>query len=113
VPIPNKFHEPINSLVEKLVQRDYTELERNGQAGRLGAAGLRIAVAEYGRRLTRVPPEAFELSDAVAIDSQPGSWNVNMTLWTVEEGRSDLTLTLTASDLGGRIIVVIEDLHVL
>ena len=112
MPIPDKFHESINSLIEKLVQRDYSELERNGQAGRLGAAGLRVAVAEYGRRLTRVPPEAFELADAYAT-SQPGSWIVDMLLWTVEEGRSDLTLTLTASDLGGRIIVVIEDLHVL
>jgi len=113
VRIPEKFHEPINSLIEKLVQKDYAGLERNGQARRLGAAGLREAVAEYGRQLTRVPPEAFELSDAVAIDFQPGNWNVNMNLWTVEEGRSDLTLTLTASDLDGRIVVVIEDLHVL
>lgn len=100
-------------MVERLIDKDYLTLERDGRAGRVGAAGLERAVGWYGKRLAKLPDEAFDISEAYEVSSQPGVWFVEMTLWTAEEGRSDLTLSLKITEIGRDIAVEIEDLHVL
>jgi hypothetical protein len=56
-----------------------------------------------------------ELLDVVEIrNSTPRSWNVNLPLWTKEEGKSDLTLQMCFIDSGNDLYSVeIDDLHVL
>ena len=47
-------------------------------------------------------------------DATPQTWSVLVDLWTVEEGRSDLTLEVLLTDTGGELYdIEIYDLHVL
>ena len=62
-----------------------------------------------------LPSVALAAIDVVAISaSNPHRWSVVVPLWTVEEGRSDLSLELTLEDSGKESYEVeIDDLHVL
>jgi hypothetical protein len=52
---------------------------------------------------------AFEIDGAL-----PRAWALDVNLWTEEEGVSDLTLQIRATDSHGEYYsVAIEDLHVL
>lgn len=44
-------------------------------------------------------------------DGPPGA--VDVPLWTAEEGRSDLTLSLTVHDRDGSVEIAVDDLRVL
>ena len=105
----------MHRLIEMLVTGDYEGLERASRGRRLTAEQLRQAVEEYGREL-RMPPKAeFSNLDWHEIgDSHPRSWWVLVDLWTVEEGRSDLTLELRLTETGGQQYdLEIDNLHVL
>ena len=111
----SKIRDTVRRLVEMLVVGDYHGLERASQGRRLTAEQLRQAVEEYGREL-RMPPElVFDDLDVVGIEgAAPRAWSVLVDLWTVEEGRSDLTLELVLTETGGeQYDIQIWDLHVL
>jgi hypothetical protein len=61
------------------------------------------------------PDEAFEDLDVVDVDaSGPMRHGVRFDLWTAQEGRSDLTLEMTITDVGADSYdLQIDDLHVL
>ena len=113
-----KIRDTVHRLVGMLVAEDYAGLEAASRGRRLTAAQLRQAVEEYGRKL-RMPPESvFEVFDEDNLDvyelASPRSWAVLVPLWTVEEGRSDLTLELVLTDKGEEHYdIEIHDLHVL
>jgi hypothetical protein len=113
MPIPEKLRTSLRSVVYELVRKNYATLERDGRAGRVGAEGLRRAIAEYRRNLVALPEESFEISSAIEVKSKPGTWAVDLDLWTAEEGRSDLTLSATVTEVGERVQVEIDDLRVL
>ena len=76
---------------------------------------VRQAVGEYGQEL-RMPPEVvYDNLDVNEIEGAiPRAWWVSVDLWTLEEGRSDLTLEIRLSDTGGELYdVEIDTLHVL
>jgi len=102
----------LRRLVDDLAHSRWDTIQSDGRAGRLTAAELRRAVADYGRSLTPLPAE-FPV-DAYEIDGSPDSWAVDLPLWTTEEGQSDLTLQVTvqATDAGG-VSLSVDDLHVL
>ena len=50
------------------------------------------------RRVIPLPPEGWDLADAVRVGGRPEQWFVAIPLWTSEEGRSDLTLEATVED---------------
>ena len=90
--------------------------DSGGRAGRFSADDLRHAIASYGCTLVIPPDEVLEeelLREAVPIRGEGGSWALVADLWTVEEGRSDLSVELTAEALPERIRVSIDDLHVM
>ena len=111
--IPESFRAPISELVDVLVRGDFDLLDADGRSGRVGADGLRRSIAEYGRRLVDPPEEAYEFGEVGPVTARPGEWWIVVPLWTAEEGRSDLSLELTAipTDDGHRFEVA--DLHVL
>lgn len=109
------FETVIRDLVDALAARNYEELERRTRGVRLSAVELAYAVEQYGRTII-VPPYGLTLElDVVPITgAQPQVWSVNVPLWTLEEGRSDLTLEITVRASASRdYIVEIDDLHVL
>jgi hypothetical protein len=99
--------------VETLVKGHFDQLERDGRSGRLSAHELKKALQGYGRTLITLPDEAFRLADVYPVKGQHGTWAVDVPLWTAEEGRSDLTLSLTIADSPDGVRLEIDDLHIL
>lgn len=98
-----------------LADRRYAELAALCGGGRMNAHDLEVAVGSYGRTVVPLPTQALSLVDYVQINgAHPPAWPVQAPVFTVEEGRSDLTLELILveqSDGGFR--VELDDLHVL
>jgi hypothetical protein len=103
----------IRRLVEDLSSGNYGAVEADGRIGRLTLDELRRAVSEYGRTLTPLPGEALELANSYSVEGMEGRTAVDVPLWTVEEGRSDLTLSVTLDEGKDGTTVSIDDLHVL
>ena len=104
----------VRDVVERLVRREFTLLEADGRCGRLTAEGLARAIDEYGRTLIEIPDRGWELADSYEIEGRQGAWGIDLPLWTQEEGRSDLTLSLSVSRTNeDEVAVEIDDLHVL
>jgi hypothetical protein len=106
----------VKDVIRSIAEGDYEALEADGTAGRLSAEDLRRAIANYGRTLNIPPDKVLEqelVRDAVPIRGETDRWALVADLWTVEEGRSDLSLEATAEATPGGIRVSIEDLHVM
>ncbi len=103
----------IFQLVSDLVHGRYGDISRDGRVGRLTEAQLRDAVGEYGRTLVELPEEAWQFSEEYPQVHSPNEVAIDVDLWTAEEGRSDLTLSLSAVKSGGTWTVSIDSLHVL
>ena len=96
----------------------YRQLEADGRAGRLTAAELEDVIVLYGRQLIDPPDEAFVAAHIYTINiasaGETGARvKVDLDMWTVEEGRSDLTPTLMIVEVADQVTIEIEDLHVL
>ena len=103
----------VRRLIEDLAAGRYAEIAADGRAGRLTEAELRTAVEEYGRTLVPLPDDVEMLVDVYEQPSHPDAVALDVPLWTQEEGRSDLTLSLTAIKQGETYTVEVDDLHVL
>jgi hypothetical protein len=102
----------IADVVHALVSREYGQLAADGRAGRLSAEELETAVRQYPGALVSLPEEAWALVEVYPLDDGTGVV-LEVPMWTAEEGRSDLTLQLTASERDGVVAVGIDGLHVL
>ena len=111
--VPDPVRRAVVALVEDLVGKRYADLEADGRSGDVTAEELQRVVEEYGRTLVAVPPEAFKLADVFEVTGEEGGWAIDLPLWTEEEGRSDLTLSLSAQLQGEDVRIEIDDLHVL
>jgi hypothetical protein len=105
--------EAIRRLVHDLAAHSYSSIEADGRIGRLTQAELGTAVAKYGRTLVPLPSDGMNFVYSYPVKDKPGEFIVEVTLWTLEEGRSDLTLSLTVLDNPGELRLSIDDLHVL
>lgn len=103
----------ICDLVADLARGRLAEIEADGRAGRLSASELLSAIRDYGRTLVPLPDEAVHLIDVYLNDWDSTKSSLDVPLWTIEEGRSDLTLSLVATKDGDKYRVEISDLHVL
>jgi len=103
----------ILQLVADLVSGNYDAIDRDGRVGRLTRDALARVVSEYGRTLTPVPRAALRDAAVYAVSAEPGKFKIDVDLWTREEGRSDLTLSLTVEERPAGVVVTIDDLHVL
>jgi len=110
-----KIRGTVRRLVEMLVAEDYDGIEEATQGRRLTAEQLSQAVEEYGRELQMPPEVVFDNLDVYEIEGAiPQAAWVIVDLWTVEEGRSDLTLEIRLTDTGGELYdMEIDNLHVL
>jgi hypothetical protein len=103
----------VRRLIEDLAAGRYAEIVADGRAGRLTEVELRTAVEQYGRTLVPLPFDGELLVDTYEQTSQPAAVTLDVPLWTREEGRSDLTLSVTAIKQGETYTVEVDDLHVL
>lgn len=111
--VDTKFIASIRALVDMLVKGNFDQLERDGRSGRLSSQELKEALQGYGSTIIALPDEAFHLADVYPVKGQKTTWAVDVPLWTAEEGRSDLTLSLTVSDSQDGVRLEIDDLHTL
>ena len=104
----------VRIIVDLLVRGQYETATKATGGMRLTAAELSGAVSTYGRRL--VPPGDgwWSLVEVTPITGDVKAYHVTAPLWTLEEGRSDLTLELRLSEFAPSLYnVEILDLHVL
>jgi hypothetical protein len=111
----DKLVDTLTRIGELLVRGDYAGVSDLTGGRRLAADEMRAAVADYGRTLVSPPAGRFAPRSVVEIkDSTPQQWSVYVDLWTVEEGRSDLTLEVTVTDTPRPLYdVTVDNLHVL
>ena len=108
------FAEAVKAAVDLLVAGQYDQLEKETSGTRLSARDVASAVEQYGRVLIAPPEQAYEDIDVVRIGRvSPPRWSVRMSLWTAEEGRSDLSLELTVAESGDGYVIEVDDIHVL
>jgi len=92
--------EVVKSLVGLLVAGEWPQLGRLVSGSRLSIDDIRAVVADYGRTLTMPPHEVFDQLDVVDIvATSQRTVSVRVPLWTQEEGRSDLELVLTITEV--------------
>ncbi len=108
------LREPVRQVLQMLANGEYKELADLTRGKRLSADDMRQAIVGYGRKPIVPPDRACDEIDAIEIrESSPPSWSVRMPLWTEEEGRSDLSVELTITELAEGFKIEIDDIHVL
>jgi hypothetical protein len=101
-------------VVSMLVVGDYRGVARLTNDRRLSAAEIQNAIKEYGRTLKMPSDQEAADFDAVLVEgSDPPRWHVRVDLWTVEEGRSDLSVLMWISEGSPNQDVELLDIHVL
>lgn len=102
------------AVVGLLVERDYAALECLTNGDRLPANQMQSAVDDYGRTLIPIPSRGWSELDVVKVDdAQPDTYDVEICLWTQEEGRSDLWLSLYLTErVGGDYDIRLMDIRV-
>ena len=89
----------VRKIVQWLVECDYDAIVNYTNGHRLPAKEIRFAIEDYGRKLVMVPENQFENLDVIEVTKAcPREWSVRCPLWTLEEGRSDLTLEMSIID---------------
>lgn len=102
-------------LLHWLVAGDYAAIEEFTLGIRLSSSLIRQAITDYGGTLVMPPASALDQLDVIEVDgSNPKAWSIRVDLWTVEEGRSDLSLECTLIDSPGDLLTAeVDNLHVL
>jgi hypothetical protein len=104
----------VEAVISRLVAGDYDELERMTCGKRLKSHDIATAVKNYGRTLIEPPFDASDSIDAVEIKNiVPPAWSVRVSLWSVEEGRTDLTVELTVKQKESGYEMELDNIHVL
>lgn len=113
--IDPRIHALIKQIVSSLVTNDYLAVQHRSNGIRLTADQLDQAISGYGRTLVMPPDTSFRELDAIQVSSaSKPTWSINFSLWTQEEGRSDLTLECTVIDRNNQELTIeIDNLHVL
>ena len=109
----NTIQNVIYQIVSTLADGEYTMVVRECYKSRLQAGDLAKAISDYGKTIVKPPSNFVEYLDCVAVRGRADpTWSVRAPLWTLEEGRSDLTLELTVTETERRTLIEIDDLRV-
>ena len=110
----NAIQTAVAMVANLLAAGDYASVERLTSGRRLSAADLERAVRRYGEKLVPIPLDALDDLEVIEVTgSDPAAFMVDVDLWTEQEGRSDLTLSLELVDrYAGAYEVSVLDLHV-
>jgi len=105
------FKEQITNLILDLSNQDYDKISADGRTGRLDTTGLKKAIDDYGCKIVPLPENAFSLAETYPADEN--AILIYLPLWTQEEGRSDLTISLDCLLKDSKPLAKINDLRVL
>jgi hypothetical protein len=96
-----------------LADQDYYALELLTRGHQLSAKDIETAITTYGRTLVPPPEVVYSLMDVVRVEVAEDRWAIAIPVWTIEEGRSDLSVELTIEFSNGAPEVSLEGIHVL
>ena len=99
-------------VLKYLVDHDFEGLARFTSGKRLSGSEIEDAVRQYGRTIVFPPPSVAYLDSIPIENAQPPAWSVTMELYTLEEGRSDLSVELTVRQFNPP-LVELNNIHVL
>jgi hypothetical protein len=110
-----KFNSTVKLVSDLLAKKQYDELVKLSNGVRLTPVEIEKAVKDYGREIIPLPQEGFSQIDVIEVEgTNPRKWSVNVPVFTMEEGMSDLTLELTLIESWrSHYRVEVDDLHVL
>ena len=104
--------EKIVDIVNDIANNNYSKIEMEQKNGRVNINDLKRSINEYGRTIIPLPNEAFKFMEIYHVESK-NMLHIVIDLWTKEEGRSDLTLSLNAYIKNNLLFIEIDDCHVL
>jgi hypothetical protein len=115
VPAPEAFISVIRTIVDCLAVEDYEGALETAPTTRMSAQNLADSIKDYGARIVPIPEHGLRQLEMTRVETaEISTWHVSVPIWTVEEGRSDLTLELWVKHLGhGLYGAEMLDLHVL
>jgi len=95
--------EKTRHIIRMIVNGEYDEVVELTNGIRLPKEEIVYAISDYGFSLVNPPEVAYECLDVVEItNSSHREWSVRMPLWTIEEGRSDLSIEFTMIEVIGK-----------
>jgi hypothetical protein len=100
----------IRELLNALAEHDYAKIKRNNWFGRTVPEDIQRVISEYGCTLTPPPDNFFDLADYTSYSDGKGGL-IELPLWTKEEGRSDLEVSIEYDAISGEIFGI-NDLRV-
>ena len=105
----------VNDIYGHLARNEYDAMARLTDGMRLSAAEIERAVRDYRFKIVAWPQAEDLPIDVVEINNaSPRAGSVQATAYTLEEGRSDLTLEMTFFEVdAGQFRVELDNLHVL
>ena len=102
------------TIANLIADGQYASAIQACSGSRLTPEDIAGVIHDYGGTFVRLPPDFGDFLDVVAIEGRsPRAWSVRTPLWTLEEGRSDLTLELTVAVKGNESCVELDDLKVM
>jgi hypothetical protein len=108
----DSFKKIIKNIVMDLSSKDYKKIELEKTNGRVNIADLENIINEYGKTIIPLPDKAFEIANVYTIEKEKRI-DIYVPLWTKEEGRSDLTLSITCYLKNNKPVIEMNDLEVL
>ncbi len=104
----------VRRVADLIADARYEDAVRSCTLSRLSPTDLAAVIEDYGRTFVALPDDFGTCVDSVAIQTTAHpAWSVRAPLWTVEEGRSDLTLEMTIEDRPGQPRIELDDLKVM
>lgn len=101
-------------IVDLIADGRYSAVLQECAKSRLTEIDIEKVLREYGCTIVHAPPELSDYLDVVTINGCTNpTWSVRTPLWTLEEGRSDITIELTIVDKPGRPSIELDDIRVL
>jgi hypothetical protein len=110
-PIPSEWRERISSIVAAFVAGDYSleGLFPDVTISTETATSIASSIDDYGAKLVPLPSEAWEYS---CCQWMLGFWEVLVDLYSEDEGRSDLALSIRVKEVGAGFEFYVDSVHV-
>jgi hypothetical protein len=106
------FKDKIADLVTDIANKNYQRIELERLNGRVDIVDLERVIREYHNTIEPLPDDAFDFAEIYTVEKE-NRMDVYIPLWTKEEGRSDLTLSVLCFLENNRVRIEINDLRVL
>ena len=102
----------IREFILDIANGNYNILNQKYGHSRVSIDDLKRTIEEYGNHIIPLPEKAFDSVEKYYIDSEKRI-DIYLPLWTKEEGKSDLTLSISCYNNEPELYIEINDLRVL